>query len=146
MKIRTNMVVEQTAPAAFQQIGRDWGVKPELLANAGEYIWLIVYDEQEAVGLVGTFPQHPCKKSGLVIEYMIWNPNETARRKLEAAVTLLRSVPASLGVGCIGYSFSEDFRFFKLLQKHGCIRKIGKQRTGFNKPVTAWETPATLLP
>jgi hypothetical protein len=45
----------------------------------------------------------------------------------------------------IGYSKRNDFNFFKKMQKLGVLRKIGKQRTGFNEMVTAWETPQALL-
>ena len=146
MKIRTTIVAEQTSNEVVQKVGLAWGFPPEILAMAHHYIWIILYDEKDAIGLVAAFPQHPAKvKAGLVIEYMFWNPRESARRKLEAAVTFMRAIPASHNIGMIGYSDEKDFKFFKALQKQGCIRKIGMQRTGFAHKMTAWETAASSL-
>ena len=139
-------MAEQTSNEVVSKIGPVWGLPPELLAMAHHFIWIIIYDENEAIGLVAAFPQHPAKvKAGLVIEYMFWNPRESARRKLEAAVAFMRAIPASHNIGMIGYSDDKNFKFFKTLQKKGCIRKIGMQRTGFKQKMTAWETVASSL-
>jgi hypothetical protein len=115
------------------------------MAHAGRYNWIIIYDENDAIGLVSVFPQHPVKDAGIIIEHMRWNPRMSNRRIMEAAYTFGTAVPTKYKKAMLGYSRREDFAFFKKMQKLGVLRKIGKQRTGFNEMVTAWETPQALL-
>jgi hypothetical protein len=145
MKVRGEITAEPTSPNVAGKIGTIWGIEPEVLAHANHYNWIIIYDADDAIGLVSLFPQHPLKDAGIIIEHMRWNPRASNRRIMEAAYTFGVTIPKEYGKAMIGYSKRNDFNFFKKMQKLGVLRKIGKQRTGFNEMVTAWETPQALL-
>lgn len=145
MKVRGDITVEPTFPSVAVKIGSVWGIEPEILAHAGDYMWIIIYDDKDAIGLVTAFPWHPIKKAGIVVEHMRWNPKASSRRIVEAAYTFGKAIPGSRKIAMIGYSKRCDFSFFKKMQQLGVLRKVGTQHTGFKEKVTVWETPQALL-
>jgi hypothetical protein len=143
MKIRGTIKVEPTSPNVAVKIGSVWGIEPEILHYAGQYMWVIIFDDDEALGLVAAFPFHPFKAVGIVVEHFRWNPKLSPRRRVEAAYAFGSHIGSRMRM--IGYSRKHDFKFFKKMQKLGVLRKVGMQSTGFGQMVTVWETPQKLL-
>ncbi len=143
MKVRGKITVDHCSPRTAAKIGTVWGIEPEIVHHADQYIWFVMFDDKDAIGIASSFPLHPYKNVGMVLEHWRWHPKASPRRKVEAAYQMAMDLASQLQ--WVGYSRKHDFKFFKTLQRHGVLRKVGTQSAGFGELVTVWETPRALL-
>ncbi|TFH46809.1 MAG: hypothetical protein E4H01_09340 [Lysobacterales bacterium] len=115
-------------------------VPDDAVQNIQTYTPFGIGTPQKYIGTALCFPIHPFKDVGLIVEYMAWMPDATARERIECAAVFGRE----LGKLCplIGFVRKHDEKFFKLMQKAGVIKKTGRSNI-FCGPegCTVWETP-----
>jgi hypothetical protein len=136
MKVRDDIGVKPCPRSLVPKIVKAWGLEDEILDPA--YLHVIAHDDKEIIGMVTIFAMHPIKPVAHIIEHMRWKPGLSTRRILECAYAAISKI--STMTQLMGYSRKKDENFFKKLRDLGVIRRIGKQSSGFDTMVTAWET------
>lgn len=107
----------------------------EILFKDGDIPY--VFFRGEVIALIQWYPLHPTENVGYIFDKVIWHPNATPRNKLEAPVYFAKNC----GTKLMGWSRKHDMKFFKLLERAGCVKHTGySDMVFYDQRAKTWES------